>query len=79
MLLFADHRSFSSSEDRLQHCAYCGKDLMVLPNDRRGGACFDCLTLLGNDTATCPECGGEIEPSQRTRGCPHCGWYARRH
>lgn len=79
MLLFADQRSFSTPEDALQHCTYCGKDLMVLPNDRRGGACFDCLTLLGSETTACPECGAEIVTAERGRGCPSCGWYVRRH
>jgi len=77
MLLFADQRSFSTSEDRFQHCAICGKDLVVLPNDRRGGSCYDCLSLSGTELIDCPECGASIAPGQRLTGCPHCGFYAR--
>ena len=55
MLLFADQRSFPSSDERFQHCTGCGKDLVVLPNDRRGGSCYDCLSLSGTDYAVAPE------------------------
>jgi hypothetical protein len=78
MLLFADDRGFSSADDRFQHCTVCGKDLVVLPNDRRGGACFDCLTLGIADYVECPECGVPMLPAQRAAGCPRCGWYTRR-
>jgi hypothetical protein len=77
MLLFADPRSFSTSEDRFQHCTVCGKDLVVLPNDRRGGACFDCLSLSALEFVECIDCGAPMLPSQRIAGCPRCGWYAR--
>ncbi|HEV2316288.1 MAG TPA: hypothetical protein VGV89_01770 [Thermoplasmata archaeon] len=62
------------SSDRLQSCLSCGKPLVTLPNDRRGGVCFDCLSLLGPEATPCPECGAEIAPPQRTIGCPRCGW-----
>ncbi|MCI4369031.1 MAG: hypothetical protein L3K09_05675 [Thermoplasmata archaeon] len=75
MLSFADQRSFSSPEERYQACTYCGKGVVVLPNDRRAGACFDCLSLLGPDPIPCPECGLEIPPARRGTGCPRCGWY----
>lgn len=78
MLLFADQRSFASPEERFQHCAFCGREVVVLPNDRRQGACFDCLSLLGPEAVPCPSCGEEIPPSQRSLGCPACGWYAGR-
>ncbi len=78
MLLFADQRSFSTSEERFQPCAFCGRDLVVLPNDRRQGACFDCLTLLGPEAVPCPDCSTEIPPSRRSLGCPSCGWYPGR-
>jgi hypothetical protein len=73
MLSFADHRSFSSPDDRFQHCTFCGKELVVLPNDRRGGSCFDCLALLGPDPVPCPECGLDVPLPQRSSGCPRCG------
>lgn len=78
MLSFADSRSFTTIEDRYQRCTFCGRDLVVLPNDRRGGACFDCLSLLGPDPVPCPECGSEIPPSRRAMGCSRCGWYPDR-
>jgi hypothetical protein len=79
MLLFADQRQFASVEDRYQHCGYCGKDLVVLPDDRRAGACFDCLTFLGRDASPCPDCGEEIPAGQQRAGCVRCGWYPGRH
>lgn len=78
MLLFADHRAFPTVEDRFQHCTFCGKDLVVLPNDRRGGACFDCLSLVGSTSWPCPECGEPIAASERAIGCGACGWYPGR-
>jgi hypothetical protein len=74
MLLSADARAFSTAEERFQACAYCGKELVVLPNDRRGGSCFDCLMLLGPDAAPCPNCGAEIAAGERRQGCLRCGW-----
>ncbi|MGI0133084.1 MAG: hypothetical protein ACREDK_08390 [Thermoplasmata archaeon] len=78
MLSFADNRSFTTVEDRYQHCTFCGRDLVVLPNDRRGGACFDCLSLLGPDAVPCPACGYEIPPTRRALGCLRCGWFPER-
>lgn len=74
MLSFADLREFSTADDRFQRCTYCGKGLVVLPDDRRGGSCFDCLTLLGPEAAECPDCGAEIAASRRAFGCLSCGW-----
>ncbi|MGI0053999.1 MAG: hypothetical protein ACREC5_03945 [Thermoplasmata archaeon] len=75
MLSFSDTRSFSTDEERFQFCLYCGKPLVLLPSDRRGGACFDCLSLLGpGEPRACPECGAEIPPRQRAAGCPSCRW-----
>jgi predicted amidophosphoribosyltransferase len=45
----------------------------VLPSDRRGGSCFDCLSLLGPDPVPCPECGADVPLPQRSTGCPRCG------
>ncbi|HZY70798.1 MAG TPA: hypothetical protein VFF67_07480 [Thermoplasmata archaeon] len=73
MLARSDLRSFTSAEERFQHCTYCGKDLVVLPNDRRDGSCFDCLSLLGADPQLCPECGSEVPAARRLTGCPRCG------
>ena len=74
MLSTYDRRTLPVEEDRNQHCLSCGKGLIVLPNDRRGGFCFDCLSLLGPEAAPCPECGAEIAPSQRGIGCSRCSW-----
>ncbi len=75
MLLFADQRAFSSEEDRYARCVFCGKELILLPEDRRGSSCFDCLPLLGPEPAPCPECGYSIPGERRAIGCPACGWY----
>ena len=77
MLAATDRRTFSAADDRFQACTYCGRDLVVLPNDRRGGACFDCLSLLGPVSAPCPECAVEIPGPSRSIGCPSCGWGVR--
>jgi hypothetical protein len=72
--LAPDVRSFRVRDERFQQCAFCGKDLVVLPNDRRGGACFDCLSLLGADETSCPECGASLAVYRRPSGCGRCGW-----
>lgn len=77
MLSFADSREFVSPEDRFQRCAFCGRPLVVLPDDRRGGACFDCLSILGDSSASCPDCGAESDGDLRLSGCPRCGSFGR--
>lgn len=74
MLAAVDRRSFAADEDRIQPCTYCGREIFVLPNDRRGGSCFDCLSLFGPSEAPCPDCGVEIPATARSIGCPSCGW-----
>ena len=78
MLLFADSRRFSSSEERLSRCVFCDKDLVLLPDDRRRGACFDCLELAVPMSVPCPSCGNEIDGGARALGCPDCRWYPGR-
>ncbi len=75
MLLFADSRGFESSEERLSHCLFCGKELVLLPDDRRQGSCFDCLALSVPSAVACPECNAEIPGEERGVGCSECGWY----
>ncbi|HEV2449355.1 MAG TPA: hypothetical protein VGU43_02965 [Thermoplasmata archaeon] len=74
MLAFADSRAPAVEEERFARCMFCGKSLVLLLNDRRGSACFDCLSLLGPEAIACPECGAEIAPPQRVAGCPQCSW-----
>ena len=45
MELEPDRRIFSAPEERFSTCPGCGTDLVVLPNDRRHGLCFDCSML----------------------------------
>ncbi|MGA8543023.1 MAG: hypothetical protein WB947_05750 [Thermoplasmata archaeon] len=75
MLYFADTRVFDTSEERLTHCLFCGKDLVLLPDDRRQGSCFDCLSLSVPAAVPCPECQSLIPGEQRSTGCSVCGWY----
>ena len=75
MLSFADSRSFGASDERFGHCVFCGKGLVVLPEDRRRGSCFDCLTLSVSEPLPCPECGTPIDGEDRAVGCPSCRWY----
>ncbi|HTP53560.1 MAG TPA: hypothetical protein VML94_01155 [Thermoplasmata archaeon] len=78
MLSFSDQRGFSSEDERFARCLFCGKDLVVLPNDRRAGSCFDCLTLSVPVARPCPGCGAMIPGEERAGGCSACGWYPLR-
>ncbi|HXW66356.1 MAG TPA: hypothetical protein VEL82_00500 [Thermoplasmata archaeon] len=76
MLSFADIRPAGTSEERLSQCVFCGKDLVLLPDDRRQGSCFDCLALSVPIPRPCPQCGAEIPGESRAAGCANCGWFA---
>jgi hypothetical protein len=78
MLLFSDSRGFSSPDDRLSRCLFCGKDLVLLPDDRRRGSCFDCLVLSVAEARPCPNCGAVISGDERGVGCSNCRWYPLR-
>ncbi len=78
MLLFADNRRFSSAEERYSRCVFCDRELVLLPDDRRRGACFDCLELAIASPVPCPSCGGTIPGESRTLGCSDCRWYPGR-
>lgn len=78
MLVFSDSRGFVASEDRFSRCLYCGKEIVLLPDDRRGGACFDCLALSLPSARPCPSCGVEISGEDRSIGCANCRWYPLR-
>ena len=78
MLSFADGRTFGGSDERFSHCLFCGRDLVLLPEDRRGGLCFDCLTLSVPQPTICPNCGATIAGEDRATGCAQCRWYPLR-
>ncbi len=75
MLLFSDLRGLATEEERFSHCLYCGRGIVLLPDDRRRGSCFDCLTLSVAGPAACPSCGSSIPGEERALGCPDCRWY----
>jgi len=75
MLSFADLRDFGNSDERFSHCLVCGKNLILLPDDRRGGYCFDCLALSVASPRPCPDCGAMIPAEDRAVGCSVCKWY----
>jgi hypothetical protein len=75
MLSFADSRSFETSDERFSSCLFCGRNIVVLPDDRRAGSCFDCLALSVAPSSACPECQTEIPGENRALGCGACGWY----
>jgi len=77
MLSAADRRTFSTPDERYQSCPFCGRNIVVLPNDRRGGACFDCLSLIGPVDTPCPACRVVIPAPFWGVGCPACGWDPR--
>ncbi|MFQ5838412.1 MAG: hypothetical protein ACE5HJ_06480 [Thermoplasmata archaeon] len=41
-----DVRKFNDREDRIGYCRKCGARLILLPDDKRQGYCFDCIDLL---------------------------------
>ena len=41
-----DIRRFENPDDSCGRCRKCGRTLVVLPEDRRFGFCFDCLDHL---------------------------------
>ncbi|HLA46001.1 MAG TPA: hypothetical protein VJ207_00325 [Thermoplasmata archaeon] len=41
-----DIRRFSESGDRSARCRKCGTRIVLLPDDRRQGYCFDCYDTL---------------------------------
>ncbi len=78
MLSFADLRTFEAPDERFSHCLLCGRDLVLLPDDRRGGHCFDCLTLSVASPKPCPDCGAMIPGEDLGVGCANCHWYPLR-
>ncbi|MCL4324466.1 MAG: hypothetical protein M1144_03260 [Candidatus Thermoplasmatota archaeon] len=76
MTLTLDQRVFSSQDERLQHCLCCERALVTLPNDRRGGYCFDCLSLEDSGRDTCPECHSVLQAENHHSTCYLCGWTA---
>jgi len=78
MLSFGDIRTFEASDERFSHCLYCGRLIAVLPDDCRGGSCFDCLALSVPPPVPCPECSARIPGEDRALGCSQCGWYPLR-
>ncbi len=78
MLSFSDSRGFDVADERFARCLFCGKDLVLLPDDRRGGKCFDCLTLSFAPSVPCPSCGATIPGEERAVGCANCRWYPLR-
>jgi len=41
-----DVRRFSEGGDRFGRCRKCGARIVLLPDDRRQGFCFDCFDTL---------------------------------
>lgn len=74
VFLGPDRRSFSSEDEKHQHCVCCEKDLVVLPNDRRRGYCFDCLSLTGSTFDRCPQCHFAMDDEPPFEMCHCCGW-----
>ena len=46
MVIRPDIRAFENFADMHGQCRKCGTSLVMLPDDRRMGYCFDCLDLL---------------------------------
>ena len=45
-MLASDERKYDDAEDKEGACRTCGSRLILLPNDRRQGYCFDCFDPL---------------------------------
>jgi len=50
--LRSDVRRFNEGGDRFGHCRKCGTRIVLLPDDRRQGFCFDCFDSLELVAAT---------------------------
>lgn len=46
-----DARRFVDAGDRIGRCRTCSARIVMLPNDRRQGYCFDCYDSLNVKTA----------------------------
>jgi hypothetical protein len=79
MLSFSDVREVGARDERLSRCLFCGRAIVLLPDDRRNGACFDCLALSVPEAVPCPECGAGIPGESRALGCGTCGWFPLGH
>ncbi len=74
MTLGFDTRGIISPEERVQHCLCCDRAIVVLPNDHRGGYCFDCLSFEDSGIEVCPECRTPLLSENRHTFCHICGW-----
>jgi hypothetical protein len=45
-MLTSDTRKYEDPEDMVGACRTCGTSLILLPNDKRQGYCFDCYDFL---------------------------------
>lgn len=61
------HYAFSGSYDNHTACRKCGTSLMILPDDRRNGFCFDCIDLLDTHGKFEVEEGRLFSPSANGR------------
>ena len=51
-MLQPDNRHFGERVDAYGACRKCGCNLIILPDDRRQGFCFDCFDPLTVDEST---------------------------
>ena len=47
--MWCDTRKNASPKDGVGVCRKCGSTIVVLPNDRRHGYCYDCFDPLESD------------------------------
>jgi hypothetical protein len=50
-MLQNDRRNFENRQDMFSTCRKCGCNLVLLPDDRRQGFCFECFDPTGIDEA----------------------------
>jgi len=41
-----DIRKYELDDEKVSYCRRCGMRLVLLPNDKRQGFCFDCIESL---------------------------------
>lgn len=51
-MLINDRRAFTNRQDTFGACRKCGCNLILLPEDKRRGFCFDCYDPLETDETT---------------------------
>lgn len=67
-MLKPDVRAFKNKADGFDRCRSCGTSLVVLPEDRRQGFCYDCFDPLETSVKGF---AARIPDAEATMNVPH--------